>query len=186
MSKKRGISRLLHDLYELYYKLCAIDLRKRLNLYHRNTDAHEVPDISASLSKHFDKLAPTSKPNSTGTASNTKSIASKRPGRTDNEKQSSTQPQGIIKAVSTVIRPQNTFTKIKSSNQNMGEKLKDSTWTHLHAATLQARQGNAIKAKLHAGIADDALKEAASYLTDEDYKVLCEEVTRYLELEEQG
>jgi len=67
----------------------------------------------------------------------------------------------------------------------MGEKLKDSTWTHIHTAMLQARQGDAINAKLHAGIANNALKEAANYLTEEDYKVLCEEVANeFKKLEE--
>ena len=185
MSKKHRISHLLQDLHELYYKLCAIDLRKRMNLYHRNTGAHEVPDISISLSKHFDKLAPTSKPSRAGSASTTKTVAPQRPSRTDNANQPSSQPQGIIKAVSAFIRPQKIFTNIKTSDKYMGEKLTDSIWTHIHAATLHARQGDTFNAKLHAGIANNALKEAANYLTEEDYKDLCEEVSKvFKELEQ--
>lgn len=58
----------------------------------------------------------------------------------------------------------------------MGEKLKDSIWSHTHAATLHGRQGNVSNAKLHAKIANDALKEAAHYMSEKDYKVLCDEV----------
>ena len=67
----------------------------------------------------------------------------------------------------------------------MGDKLRDSTWTHIHAAKLHARQGDVTNADLHAGIAHDALKEAINYMTKEDYKVLCEEVAKaFKELEE--
>ena len=67
----------------------------------------------------------------------------------------------------------------------MGENLKDSTWSHIHTAMLHARQGNVINAKLHARIANDALKQAAHYLSEEDYKVLCEELTKvFKKLEE--
>ena len=65
---------------------------------------------------------------------------------------------------------------MKISDPYMGEKLKESTWSHIHAAQLQARQGNINNAKLHAGIANDALKEAAHYMNEDDYKVLCDEV----------
>ena len=180
MSKQHGISHLLQDLHKLYYKLCAIDLHKRMNLYHRNAGVHEVPDISKSLSKNFDKLAPTSKPNPAANASSIKIIMPKKPATPDKAKHPSSQPRGIIKAVSAFIRPQKIFTNIKTSDPSMGGKLKDSTWTHLHAATLHARQGDTVNAKLHAGIANDALKEAANYLTEDDYKVLCEEVSRVL------
>ena len=78
--------------------------------------------------------------------------------------------------VSTFIRSKTKFTSMKTSNPYMGEKLKESTWSHLHAAQLHARQGNIDNAKLHAGIANDALKEAAHYMSEDDYKDLCDEV----------
>ena len=176
MTKKHGISRLLHDLHELYYRLCAIDLRKRISLYHRHTGTNEAPDISTSLTKHFDKLAPTSKPNRVNATSTATTISSKRPVMPENAKQHGRQPRGIFKVVSAFIRPKKIYTSMKTSDPYMGEKLKDSTWTHIHAAQLQARQGNISNAKLHAGIANDALKEAAHYMSEDDYKALCEEV----------
>lgn len=185
MTKKHGISRLLHDLQEFYYKLCAMDLRKRMSLYHRNTSTNEAPDISTSLTKHLDKLTPISKSNRAGAASTTETMSSIRPIRSDNAKQLSRQPRGIIKVVSGFIRPKKIFTRIKPSDQYIGEKFKDSTWSHIHTAMLHARQGNVINAKLHAGIANDALKQAAHYLSEEDYKVLCEEVAKvFKKLEE--
>jgi len=185
MIKKHGINRLLRDLQELYYKLSVLDLLKRMSLYHRNTSTNEAPDISTSLTKHLDKLTPISKSNRAGAASTTETMSSIRPIRSDNAKQPSRQPRGIIKVVNDFIRPKKIFTRIKPSDQYMGEKFKDSTWSHIHTAMLHARQGNVINAKLHAGIANDALKQAAHYLSEEDYKVLCEEVAKvFKKLEE--
>ena len=184
MTKKHGISRLLHDLQELYFKLFAMGLRKRMSFYHRNTDTNDAPDISTSLAKNLDKLTPISKSNRAGAASTIETMSSIRPTRSDNKKQPSRQPREIIKVVSDFIRPKITFTRIKPADQYMGEKLKDSTWSHIHTAMLQARQGNVINAKLHAGIANEALKEAAHYLSEEDHKVLCDEVAKvFKELE---
>ena len=63
----------------------------------------------------------------------------------------------------------------------MGEKLKYSTWSHIHTSTLQARQGNLSNAKMHAKIANNALKEAVHYMSEEDYKVFCNEVAKEFE-----
>lgn len=177
MSKKHGISRLLHDLQQLYYRVCAVDLRKRMTLYHRHIGTNNAPDISSSLTKNLDKLTPTSKPNTVDSSSPPSTTSSKRPGRPDNAKPSSKQSHGILKTVSTFISHKKIFTSMKTSDPYMGEKLKESTWSHIHAAQLQARQGNIDNAKLHAGIANDALKEAAHYMSEDDYKVFCEEVT---------
>ena len=105
MTKKHGISRLLHDLKELYYRPSAMDLRKRMSLYHRNTRSNEAPDISASLANHLDKLTPVNKSNSANVASTTETMSSTRPMRSDNAKQASGQPRGIIRAVFANIRP---------------------------------------------------------------------------------
>ena len=90
--------------------------------------------------------------------------------------------------ISTFFRPEKKiFTDINTSDRHMGEQLKDSIWSHTHAATLNTRQGNVSKAKLHAQIANNALKEAAHYMSEEDYKVLCDEVAMTLkELDKQS
>ena len=187
MHTKQGISHLLQDLHELYYKLCAIELRKRMKIYHHDTYTNDTPDISASLTKHLHKLAPLDKPGRTGTASTATPPSAIRPARHYSEKQPRRQRRGITRMVSIFFRPQKVFTSIKASNQYIGDKLKDSIWSHTHAATLHARQGNISNAKLHAQIANDALKEAAHYMSEKDYKVLCDEVAMsFKKLEEKS
>lgn len=178
MIYKHGINRLLHDLHELYYRISSIDLRNRMSLYQRNTFAKGAPNIAASLKEHFDKMGPVSKPNSASTASTATAISSKRPTRPGNANRPSRQPQGITGMVNAFLRPRKIFTRKISTDTNMGEKLKHSTWSHIHTATLQARQGSLTNAKVHAKIANDAFKEAANYMSEEDYKVFCNEVAK--------
>ena len=184
MTTKHGLNRLLRALHELYHKLYHMDLRKRINFYNRNTGTNKSPDISASLTKHIDKLAPASKPTSPGATSTATARFSKRASKPDNTKLPNHQPGWLNKVVSSIIRPKKIFTSKITPDPYMGDKLKDSTWSHIHKALLYARQGEANTAKLHADIANEALKEAAHYMSEEDYKVLCEEVAKaFKELE---
>jgi len=182
MTTKHGLNRLSRTLHELYYKLCAMDLHKRMNFYHRNTGTNKTPDISASLTKNIDKLAPASKPTNAGTTNAAASAAtagsSKRTGKLNIAKQPGQQTGWLNKVVSSVSRPKKIYKSKITPDPYMGDKLKDSAWSHIHAALLHARQGEAITAKLHADIANEALKEAAHYMSEEDYKVLCEEVAK--------
>jgi hypothetical protein len=188
MTEKYGLNRLLRALHELYYKFCDMDLHKRINLYKSSTGTNKAPDISALLTKHIEKLAPARKPDSAATsnaaAGAVKARSSKKTGNADNTKQPSQQPGWLNKAVSKVIRPKKIFTSKIAPDQYMGDKLKDSTWSHIHSALLHARQGETSSAKLHADIANEALKEAAHYMSEEDHKVLCEAAAKaFKELE---
>ncbi len=179
MTTKNGINRLLRALHELYDKLCDMDLHKRISLYHRNTGTNVAPDIRDSLIEHIDKLAPASKPSGADADNATSAGFSKRPGKPQNAKPRSRQHGWLNKVVTGFKRPQKKIYKSKiASDPYMGEKLKNSTWSHIHTALLQLRQGDASNAKMHAGFANEALKEAAHYMSEEDYKVFCEEVAK--------
>ena len=171
MTTKNEINRLLQTLYDLYYKLCDRDLRKRMSSYHGNTSTSDAPDISTSLKNNIDKLAPASKSSSATVASSAAARSSKKPGKPSSAKQPGRQPGWLNKVVSGFNRPKTIFTSKIAPNQYMGEKLKDSTWSHIHTALLHARQGDVSNAKLHADFANSALKAAAQYITEEDYKV---------------
>ncbi len=184
MTTKYRLNRLSRALRELYYKLCNMDLHKHMNFYKRNTGTNKAPDISVSLTKHIDRLAPASKPKSPGATSTATARSSKRAAKPDNAKQPNQQPGRLKKVVSSIIRPKKIFASKITPDPYMGDKLKDSTWSHIHTALLHARQGEVITAKLHADIANEALKEAAHYMSEEDHKVLCEEVAKaFKELE---
>jgi len=177
MATKHGTSRLLRELRELYYQLCDNELCRRLGLYRRHTGSNQAPDISTPMAEYLDKLASSSKPGSVDTSSTSSTTASKDNNGQRNKAQHRKRRYTIFKSVSSYFHSEKIFTPLKTSDPYLGDKLKDSTWSHIHAAQLQARQGNTINAKLHAGIANDALKEAAHYMSDKDYQDLCNEVT---------
>ena len=103
----------------------------------------------------------------------------------ENINKAKSQPTGLKKMLGGLARHFKKSARKKESDQYMGEKLKTSTWTHIHTALMQARNGQATTAKLHADIANQALKEAAHYMSEQDYKAFFAEVeTELNKLEE--
>ena len=176
MRGKHRLSRLLHDLKQLYYRICNNDLYKRLGLYHRHTGSHQAPDISTPMAEHLDRLAETNKTKTADNSNISSSTVSKATGRQNDTAPQRKRRYGMFKSITSYFHSKKIFTPLKTNDPYLGDKLKDSTWSHIHAAQLHARQGNIINAKLHAGIANDALKEAAHYMSDKDYEDLCNEV----------
>lgn len=67
------------------------------------------------------------------------------------------------------------------ADAGMGQRLRQSTWNHIHQALRLARDGDEKAAQLHAGFANNALKESAHYLDEAAYRALVSEVSAYLE-----
>ena len=176
MGRSNRINRLLYELRQLYHRLCAIDLRTRMGLYHRHIGANHIPDISSSLSGEIDELAQASKMNTHHVAGSPANTETNNTGHHKTLHQPETQHHGIFRSAKAFFHGKKIFTTMKSSDPRLGEKLKESTWSHIHTARLQARQGNISNAKLHASIAQEALNEAAHYISEDDYEVLCKEV----------
>ena len=177
MTRKHRLSRLLRDLKQLYHRVFNNDLYKRLGLYHRHTGSYQAPDISAPMAEHLDRLAETNKTETADNSDISSMAASKATSRQSDTAHPSKRRYGMLKSITTYFHSKKIYTPLKTNDPYLGDKLKDSTWSHIHAAQLQARQGNITNAKLHAGIANDALKEAAHYMNDKDYEDLCKEVT---------
>jgi len=53
-----------------------------------------------------------------------------------------------------------------------GNKLINSIWDHLHSSIRSAKAGDAEAARLHADIMDNALREAANYVSEDEYREL--------------
>ena len=136
-------------------------------------------DITDSLTRHIEKLAVENKP-----------VISMTPAQPTSLPLTETKPHPINKVsnpptlVQKVIDGFSKYVKVsahrKETDYFMGDKLKASAWSHIHAAALHARNGELETAKLHVGIASQAVKEASHYMTDEDYHAMCEEVEKVL------
>lgn len=174
MTSKHGISRLLHELKQLYLRVCDNDLGRRLGLYTNSSNV--APDISDSFSEHLNKLTPATKQNNVDTSNSETKKDSKSTYLQRKPERSHKKHHSLVFSIKALFHGKKIFTPLKNNDPYLGEKLKESTWSHIHAAQLHARQGNKINAKLHAGIANEALKEAANFMTENDYKVLCDEI----------
>lgn len=60
----------------------------------------------------------------------------------------------------------------------LGEKLKNTTWAHLHEAIRFGRLGDIKNAKLHADLANGTLKEAIQYMSREDFEEFLGEIEK--------
>lgn len=177
MIKQQGISRLLHDLHEVYYELFAMDLHKRLSLYHRNSCSASPPDIFTSLSNCFGRLAEPNRADGDGATSSTGLTSRLNPARSDHDHRQTDNTQAPNETDNGLNGSGLSTSWIRPADRYIGDKLRDSTWSHIHAATLLTRQGDDVNARLHATIANQALKEAAHYMSEEDYTILCDEVS---------
>jgi hypothetical protein len=63
---------------------------------------------------------------------------------------------------------------------DMGEKLMQSTWEHIHTSIRLARRGDVKTSRMHIELADSALKEAERYLPAEIFSAFAAEVVSTL------
>lgn len=54
----------------------------------------------------------------------------------------------------------------------IGKKLRESAWTHLHEAIRYSRKGDRVNARMHADLADGTLREAVQYMSRKDFEAL--------------
>ncbi|HEY9052830.1 MAG TPA: hypothetical protein VIQ03_14860 [Gammaproteobacteria bacterium] len=177
------INELLRSVNTLISKVSLLDLQKRTTSYKQHASRETQKDIATPLSSYIDKLA------------------AGQPAKASMHNNISEEPAGITGATSqeipqtqsTAVIPNNLSDYLKSHSQHsdsdsyIGDKLKASTWSHIHTAILKAREGDPRTAKLHADIANQAMKEAVHYMSDEEFRIFSEEIDHALgELKQQG
>ena len=170
MDKQQHSNDLLNRLKQLFSRFFMLDLDKRLQSYRQGVNPQRCKHICKSLNARIDALATTS--------SQQKGISARQ--MTDDPHPHEVPLQHRDVAAQTMTASENrvgkdyfeNHTVHRDEESSMGDQLKGSAWTHLHSALLYARQGDVSRAKLHADIASQALKEAAHYLSEEDYEEL--------------
>jgi len=182
MTPGREIKALLHALQRLYSRIASIVLHKRMGSYREETGSVADHDLAALLSDHIDRLAD-SRPANSGKTQPQVSVQ-KVQTATQNP---SPDRRHADRPVSIVTRTFNGLGRYFKSSRTesvldpeLSEKLKKSTWNHIHTAFRLARQGEAGTAKLHLDIAAHALKEAAHYMSKEEHIAFTVEVEEKL------
>jgi hypothetical protein len=182
MTPIREIKALLHALERLYSGMASRVLHTRMGTYRRRTGTLAEHDLAALLSDHVDRLAATKRAN--------RGAAPKRPvrqGVPGGQRDLFEEHRPAVKQVSVVGRAFDGLGRYFKSSRTepvldpeLSEKLRNSTWHHIHTAFRLARQGEARTAKLHLDIASHAMKEASHYMSREDYIAFTVEVEEKL------
>jgi hypothetical protein len=171
MIPEREFKALLHALQKLYTSISSLVLHKRMDSYREEAGNPADRDLGTLISDHIDRLSVTEPENSDKTQSQASlhgaPAATRNPSR---GRRHSTHKVSIVsRAFNGLGRYFRSNRKGSVLDPQLSEKLKQSTWNHVHTALRLARQGEAVNAKLHLDIASQALKEAAHYMSREEH-----------------
>ena len=180
MLSNHQIRKLFDEIYQLYSNFTLKVLHIRIQKHHERKHTDSTHDITKHLTKYIHYLVnkhqeATSKvtwKKSTFIVKNLSHVTT-----LDDYKN----PNSL-----NIINPLNDYLKnkeyIDSSHSGIADKLILSTWDHLHAAFREARQGKTKTAKMHADIANYAMKEMAHFSSEEEYQSFYSDIE--LEIEE--
>lgn len=177
------INELLRSVNSLLSKIVLLDLWKRTKAYKQHGSSDIQQDIATPLFDCIDKLAAQASAPIVAQASDNAQPAAEK----TQDPAQPTRPQAADMLSSNISEDLKPHLIHSDSANHLGEKLKANAWSHFHTSILRAREGDARTAKLHANIANQALKEAGHYMSDEDFKIFSEEFAQALnELKQQS
>ena len=179
MSTQNQHHRLLISIKELYSKVALRALHARMHSNNKTFKSNHHQDISEQLTRHIEHLTNIKEQNN---KNNEVSQISKRYMKINESSEADNNRYNKNKRISSVIYDElSKYFKTNNTHDTqqpfVGDRLKKSAWIHIHAALRLARQGDKKSAKLHADIANSALKEASHFMPVEEYKIFCEQVT---------
>lgn len=174
MNKNNDFSSLLNKLQDLYSRIVSIILTTRLASYQNNNN-HNL-DIENKLIEKINKIRVNNK-------STHNTLLKETPK--NKEQHDSTSSLDYTSKVSTrTLSDLAKYFKSKAIgselNLEMSEKLKKSTWEHIHNSIRFAHLGDDTAAKINAGIANNALKEAAHFMSAEEFQLFYNEIEQVI------
>lgn len=168
---------LIRSLQSLYTQISSQVLHNRMQGQPRSVTSRERFPIGHMLGNQIDRIAAVSerlrraeakeKPAASDVA------AESRPSDVKVEAYEVRSGAGLLGALSKY------FTRYPSSTHSqplMQEQMRANTLYHINKALVLAREGDTKGAKVHAGLAENAMQTAGGYMTDEEYGQFCEEV----------
>ena len=180
MSNNPETGGLLQLLKGLISRVSQLDLEKRKSAYRSQAGGHQ--DITSVLDHHLSRIAASQPaPRAPGSGQQpSAATASKVAAASANHSSgnSATSAGPGVSDFSDYFKSRN---GASDTSPYLADKLVNSTWTHIHTAVMHARQGDLVNAKLHAQIANQALKEAAHYMSDEEYAQLSQEIAQAMQ-----
>lgn len=178
MQKNSDNNNLLDTLKQLYRKLNARILHRRLNTYHSYTPASGTHNTLEPLKQHISKLS--DKPTASDQLNDSPS-----PDVQAIEKNKSSFPFGkrVVKGLSTYFRRKRPST---TTQPLLAKKMCDATRQHITLALNHARRGDVENAHMQLDLANNALHMAEHYMSEEAYQQFHHELeSRLVDLDEE-
>ncbi len=153
MLARQDFNSLIHSIQTLYHKLSLylFNIRKQSGYSVTTKKPH---DIKKNISKKINLLVKKSKNKTSNLPAEKDSVMSKQFAST---------------GIDTHVAHSKFKKEISEINPAIKEQLSKSTWSHIHAAIRNARQGKKTEARLYGELANNALKEAAHYMSEDEY-----------------
>ena len=159
-SSLRELKALIDLLSGLYMKMSTRLWLDRLNKEKYSNIPGETGNIGDSLEEYFERTA--ADPSASVSATPAESHWDEAPHR-----------PAVIPADQSIVSRLARFFRRKNRPGHLppqlGEKLQSSALEHINKAMRLSRQGNREGAKLHARLAEDAMREAGRYMQDDAY-----------------
>jgi hypothetical protein len=177
MTPSQESTNLLETLKQLYSRIMGLhaEARARSSLNRGNTGSSQ--DIVSPLSITIDKLAARALYNPAVTPNSQNPELENHPhDHASISRESSSRTE--LGDLSVHLKNSHRYSGV---SLNTGDKLMQSTWEHFHAAIRLARQGDVDAARLHVELTNNALKEAAHYLSEPVYSRFSKDVIKALE-----
>jgi hypothetical protein len=166
-----GSEGLISDLRQLYFTISSLIIRRRMD--HRELGGGDTSDITVagSLKSHIEitnNQAPQEFGNSTDlpVISPPQQLDAPRAGNTS-VTGNALVGAGFFKELSNWLKNRNSVPAVEP---HIAEKLKASAEEHINKAISMAKQGKLEAAKLHADLAESAVRTAADYMSKDDYQ----------------
>jgi hypothetical protein len=167
----------ISSIEKLYSNITLIILQKRMNTYHPapgidNSSGHSL-DIKAPLFKYVDDISSEDQKTVTDIQTLDYSFFSQAA-----HSYTSAHHEVVTHQVVNKETVSNLSKHFKSNHNHsefrpgISERLEHSIWEHIHASIRHARLGNAVVAKMHADIANNAYKELAHYVSSDRHNEL--------------
>jgi hypothetical protein len=160
-------------LQRLYQKIFLINLRRLLSMFRHIVPAKPDREFARALNHYID--------------SGPEPSADTRQASPDAPHDSAPVPKKdySAKAVTPESSHEETPARVRQprSTDTIADKLRKSTWEHIHAVHRATRQGDKANARMHASIAKSAAAEAGHFMSKADYleflAALMEELKRF-------
>lgn len=175
-SQNANETKLLSILRMLFSRIMTMHIKIMARFNREHVNACMTPGIVTPLCEYIDKVAANAADDKGDGANSQNGVAGSNVSAHTASTPLSSSANGLGE-LSVYFRNNHKHSVV---SLNAGDKLIQSTWEHIHASIRVAHQGDVKTARLHADLANNALKEAEHYLSAPVFSAFSQEVVKVL------